>query len=211
MQPAFFRSTTVSPIAYPKRLGGSYEALVLDRTWLIAGSHYRPYGYCETDAGYSRSQVNWAHVDGVSLQNDCLARDSLRVQNTAKLVGHARLSKAGWKHRLGLSKFTSPTRDPCQSTGRTAIVIRTLSGYDYKQEDMINLRSLIMETALRSGGQYAVFFLVYIKDKARQIFHSVAIYETGLRDALPPELQSVAVLFDVSLLESWYRKVPEHS
>ncbi|KAM4055307.1 biotin synthase-like protein [Hirsutella rhossiliensis] len=77
---------------------------------------------------------------------------------------------------------TSPSR-------RTATVIRGFSSFAFKPEDLWNLRSLIVETALHSGGEYAVFLLVHIQDPAANVFDSEKSDQ---------------------LLESWYDAVNEH-
>src|SRR5436305_2146492 len=142
--------------AYPKPLGGSYEALLLNKSWLTADSRYGPYGYGDEDAAdYSRSRVEWDSVNWGSLQDDCLARNDFRFRNPSNITTHPKLSMPGWMRRLRLARMASPVRDSRQTTGRTAIVIRSWDSYDYKKEDMINLRSLIVETSLSSGAEYA--------------------------------------------------------
>ena len=76
---------------------------------------------------------------------------------------------------------------------------------------MINIRSLIAEAALSSGGEYAVYLLVHIKDTSKMIFENRTNYEAALEDAVPREFRNIAVLFDESLLRAWYPKVGEYS
>jgi hypothetical protein len=198
--------------AYPQPLGGSYEALLLNKSWLTADSRYGPYGYGDEDAaGYSRSRVEWESVNWASLQDTCLARNEFRFRNPSNITTHPKLSMPGLMRRRRLAKMVRPVRDSRQTTGRTAIVIRSWDSYDYKKDDMINLRSLIVETSLSSGAEYAVFLLVHIKDKSKGIFSSDANYQAALNDTVPPELRGIAVLFDELLLESWYSKVGDHS
>jgi hypothetical protein len=122
------------------------------------------------------------------------------------MAKHTTLSMPGILPRL-----RSAIRGPHKSTGRTAIVIRSWGDYRYTKEDMTNLRSLVVETALSSGGDYAVFLLVHIKDRSKAIFQSTANYQAALNSAVPLELRDIAILFDESLLEAWYPKVGEHS
>ena len=69
------------------------------------------------------------------------------------------------------------------------------------------------EAGLGSNADYAVFLLVDVKDKnsTRRIFHDAQSYENALRDLVPEELRSIAVLFDQDLLKSWYPRIFEHS
>ena len=188
---------------YPEPLGGSYEALSLNKTWMTADDRYGPYGYRD-DAmdNQTRSHVDWDLVDWGALQDDCLSRNN-------RPIHHPRMSMPSLLERLNLGSLASARRQ--QQTGKSAIVVRTWETYKYKKEDMLFLRSLIVESCLSSGGKYSVFLLVDIKDRSRRIFSSTANYEAAIRDIVPPELQSIAVLFDESLLEQWYPKVKEHS
>ncbi|RYZ83667.1 MAG: FAD-dependent oxidoreductase, partial [Proteobacteria bacterium] len=49
-----------------------------------------------------------------------------------------------------------------------------------------------------------------VKDQEAGIFTDPEAYDRILREAVPPELQDIAVLFDDSLLDSWYPDVVEH-
>lgn len=197
--------------AYPEPIGGSYDALGLDRTWMTAEGRYGAYGYESDVTNNSRSLVDWETVDWALLQDNCLTRNKHRFRTATNVTAHPHMSLPSWKQRLGLESLTSPVRESRQLTGRTAIVIRTWSTYDYKAEDLVNLRSLIVETTLSSEGKYAVFLLVDFKDTTRSIFASTESYAAALDVAVPAELRSIAVLFDESLLKAWYPKVEEHS
>ena len=196
--------------AYPNPLGGSYKTLGLDQTWMTADGRYGPYGFGDEDpAKYSRSRVDWDSVQWASLQDDCLAKNRLRFGQTKTFAKSQALHMPTKLQRLKSS--IASIRGRRRSTGRTAIVVRTWGNYDYKKDDMINLRSLVVEAALSSGGQYAVFLLVHIKDRSKNIFKNAAAYEAALNTAVPPEFRDIAVLFDESLLEAWYPEVGEHS
>lgn len=196
--------------AYPSPLGGSYEALGLDQTWMTADGRYGPYGFGDEDPGkYSRSRVDWDSIKWASLQDDCLARNRFRFGQASALAEHKALPMPTILHRL--KSIIGSIRGHRQSTGRTAIVVRTWDSYNYQKNDMINLRSLVVEAALSSGGEYAVFLLVDIKDRSKDIFKNAAAYELALNAAVPPEFRDMAVLFDESLLEAWYPKIEDHS
>ena len=177
---------------------------------MTADGRYGPYGYGEEGTlNYSRSRVEWDSVNWASLQDACLARNRFRFRKTSKIIKLKTLPMPG---KLQYLKSTiSSIRGPRKSTGRTAIVIRTWGNYDYKKNDMINLRSLVVETALSSGGEYAVFLLVHIKDRSKAIFNNTATYRAALETTVPLEFRFMAVLFDESLLDEWYPKVGEHS
>ncbi len=50
--------------------------------------------------------------------------------------------------------------------------MRAWAGYRYTPEDMYNLRSLIVEAGLRTGGEYAVVLLVNVRGEESNIFAS---------------------------------------
>ena len=89
--------------------------------------------------------------------------------------------------------------------------MRSYSGYKYEEEDLINIRSMIVEAALSSGGAYAVFLLIDMKDHFPGIFKNSTDYAAALNATIPPELRSIAVLWDDSLLRDWYPLVKEYS
>jgi hypothetical protein len=69
---------------------------------------------------------------------------------------------------------------------------------------------MISEAALTTGGEYAVYLLVDIKNKSQNIHKDPAAYAAMLEYCVPEELRSIAILFDETLLESWYPGVVDH-
>ncbi|KEQ91109.1 hypothetical protein AUEXF2481DRAFT_48449 [Aureobasidium subglaciale EXF-2481] len=211
IHPTHYRNLT-----YPPPLSGSYEALDLDTSWLTAAERYGPYGLGEEEESYTRSRVDWSNVNWADLQNACVESNRERLPS-AYTFNHGRprftYRDRSWKEKWLPSSLTTPTIDSRPATDlyhRSAIVIRVWSTYKYTPEDMWNLRSLVAETTLATGGEYAVFLLVDVKDKEAGIHKSAEVYDRVLCEAVPPELQDIAVLFDDSLLESWYPDVVEH-
>ncbi|EGO55223.1 hypothetical protein NEUTE1DRAFT_123696 [Neurospora tetrasperma FGSC 2508] len=197
-------------VAYPQPFWGSYATIGLDQTWMTIDGRYGPYGYGEEDKSYNRSKVDWNKINWGKLQNECFERNRHRFptsaipfDNTLQMV------------RLG---YRNVTRIPetrqwheFKNTRRTAIVVRAWRGYDWKAEDMQNLRSLIVEASLRTGGEYQVVLLVDMKDYQPYIFASDENYEKALSElGIPAEFREIAVLWDDRLLESWYPDIAEH-
>lgn len=209
-------STQFENLTYPPPLSGSYEALNLDKSWLTAAERYGPYGLGEDEESYTRKRVDWSTIDWAELQNNCSQVNHQRIPNAYFFDnGRPRFTyrERSWQEKWLPSLFTTPNINPrpaTQTFHRSAIVVRVWSTYNYHPEDMWNLRSLIAETALATGGEYAVFLLVDVKDKEAGIHTDSEAYNRILREAVPPEFQDIAVLFDDSLLESWYPDVGEH-
>lgn len=197
-------------VPYPTPFTGSHDALGLDLTWMTAEGRYAAYGYGEDQESYNRSKVDWDKVDWGKLQNECFARNQARFPPAAKPFDNPLETI-----RFG---FRNDTRIPevrhwheFKQTQRTALVIRGWKGYDYSPESMYYLRSLITEAALRSGGEYQVILLVDMRESEENIFASPEAYALGLeRAGVPPELRSIAVLWDEQLLRSWYPDIGEY-
>lgn len=75
------------------------------------------------------------------------------------------------------------------------------------------MRSVVAEAALGSGGKYAVFLLVDVKDplKRAKMYEGQQQYEEVIADCVPREFHNMTVLFDEKLLEDWYTLVPDHN
>ncbi|KAJ5196597.1 Protein of unknown function DUF3405 [Penicillium cf. viridicatum] len=75
-----------------------------------------------------------------------------------------------------------------------------------------NVRSLVMELSLHSGGEYEVFLLVHVKDESVPIYTDDADVMKEIKaQFIPREFRDMAVLFNEKTLESWYPRVEEHS
>lgn len=187
---------------------GSHEDLGLQKSWMTADGRYGPYGYGEDDLEtYNRSKVNWEEVDWSQLQNDCLDLNAHRFPLYPTPV----TSVQRFQFRNESMVPEVRTWDEFTPTRRTAIVVRAYDGYKYTPEDMYNLRSLIVEAGLRTGGEYSVFLLVNIRDVDANVFASDESYRAALEKAgVPKELHGISVLWDEHLLRSWYPKIEEY-
>lgn len=111
-----------------------------------------------------------------------------------------------------------PPTDPLRVLPRTAVVIRTWWDRQYSVEDIIYLRSMIVELSLLSGGEYTVHFLVHVRDDNVPIWADKKIYDRVLQNSLPEEFQGMGVLWSErqmgliygGLQESFFRDLPVH-
>ena len=111
-----------------------------------------------------------------------------------------------------------PPKKALKLLPRTAIVIRTWWDRQYSTEDIIYLRSMIVELSLLSGGEYTIHFLVHVRDDNVPIWADKKIYERVLENSLPQEFQGMGVLWSerqMSLIygglqESFFRDLPVH-
>ncbi|POR39550.1 Uncharacterized protein TPAR_00246 [Tolypocladium paradoxum] len=196
-------------VSYPTPFLGSQRELGIRKTWMTADGRYGPYGFGQEKDTYSRSRVDWEKVDWGKLQDDCFNRNAERFPTAAQSIRVNGQTRFTWLNQTAIKP--TPAWDAFNGTRRTALVIRSYSNFAYKPEDMWHARSLITETALHSGGEYAVFLLVHVQDRESNILASQANYDAAFEAAnIPPELQSIAVLWDDHMLESWYAAVGEH-
>ena len=101
---------------------------------------------------------------------------------------------------------------------RTAILIRTYTDYKYNQEEIMNIRSLISELALLSGGEYTVHFLIHVKNDKTPIWADKEIYERLLENSLPKEFHGMGTLWSErqmlliygGLHDTMFRGLPVH-
>lgn len=98
-------------------------------------------------------------------------------------------------------------QDLKQYKPRTAILIRTWEGYEYKENDIQAIRALVTETSLLTGGEYQVFLFVNIKQREANIYDDERIYQDLLKRTVPKELRDIAILWTERVLEDWYPHV----
>lgn len=169
---------------------------------------YGPYGFGELSKGYNRSRVEWDKIDWGALQDLCYERNINRFPVDANHTKVSSGKRFSLKNNPG-SMANMPSL--FKKSGRTAIVIRGFSSFDFKAEDFWHLRSLITETALYSGGDYSVFLLMHVQDREKNLFGSEEQYQEAFDSAnIPPEFRSISVLWNDALLESWYDNIEDH-
>ena len=201
--------------AYATPWAGNFEETGLDLTMMSVDQRYGPYGFGEDDDNYSRKKVEWDNVDWGLLQNECFNRNQQRFPAAAVPFDDTRVTKPRFSFRHFAKIPEIRHWHEFEPSRRTAIVVRTWRGYDYRPEDMYYLRSLVAETALKGGAEYQVILLVDMKDAEGgyegNIFASEEAYKKGMADAgVPREFQSMTLLWDTRLLQSWYPEIEEH-
>ncbi|KAL2140000.1 hypothetical protein VTI28DRAFT_4394 [Corynascus sepedonium] len=202
------RESVVENLPYPRPFVGSHASLGLSETWMTAADRYGPYGWGEDRPAYSKKKAPWDKTDWAALQNQCLMQNAHRFNNATTIrSGERRLRMKEPGEEINVPVIQPQAAD---HVPRTAIVFRAWEGYNYTSEDLVNLRAIIAETSLRFGGEYTVFILVDVKNKGRKIFSSEENYLRAVEELVPPEFQGMAVLFDETLLQSWYPLIKTH-
>jgi hypothetical protein len=102
------------------------------------------YGFAEDETNVENwvrpAKVNWNDVDWEKLRKQCAMYNANRFD----------------AHLQGLNNNAPETR--------TAVLIRSYTGKEFSENDIINVRAMISELSLQSGGEYEVVLLTHVKD-----------------------------------------------
>ncbi|PQE19195.1 major facilitator superfamily transporter protein [Rutstroemia sp. NJR-2017a BBW] len=101
---------------------------------------------------------------------------------------------------------TSPIR---KTKSRTAVIIRAYSGKKWNENDKQNIRSLITELSLGSGGEYQVFLFVHIKNRSNLIWEDYSNYYDAIQENVPKEFQDITVLWNDQSVQELYPSIPK--
>ena len=101
-------------------------------------------------------------------------------------------------------------KNTINAKSRTAILLRSYSGKNYTENDKQNIRSLVTELSLRSGGEYQVYLLVQIKDSVTPgDIADATQYREKIQAMVPKEFWNMVVAWDDAMMRKWYPKIPE--
>lgn len=147
-------------------------------------------------------KVDWNNVDWGTLQAQCVDQNMARFEQPQS--GETRARK-----RLQKSAKTEsdpPVVEPRAGGDlqkRTAFLLRAWTGKVYSENDKQNIRSLITELSLMSGGEYEVILLVHVKDDNLPIWED-ATYQAVLEQSVPKEFWNIAELWSMRVVSQAY-------
>ncbi|KAI0540702.1 hypothetical protein GGR58DRAFT_104013 [Xylaria digitata] len=91
---------------------------------------------------------------------------------------------------------------------RTAVVIRCWDEFLWREEDVMNLRSLVTELVLASGGRYDVHLLVQVKnDAVHPIWADSDTYHRRIEEAIPAEFRGMVTLWTETQMLALYQGI----
>ncbi|KAI1501728.1 hypothetical protein F5X99DRAFT_381508 [Biscogniauxia marginata] len=180
-------------------------------------------------------QVDWRTIDWADTQRRCYQANAARYKPLPdrQPVPHgffidetdaaASLNTRDILLDRSLEPSDSPDTDPTQAKNavpppkekvpgsvlpRTALVIRCWDEYLWRPEDVMNVRSLITELALASGGRYDVHLLVQVKnDAAHPIWADSDVYKRRIEESIPAEFRSLVTLWTETQMLSLYQGI----
>jgi hypothetical protein len=204
--------------AFPLPSFGSYDLLGLDKQICYERQgRLGAYGLNKGDTPV-KHKMDWANVEWGNLQRQCLSQNRNRFNFTAKgynyiefdLVRDSEPLLNNTKLSVPRANHTVQGRDvQAKPKARTALLLRAYSGKKYTENDKMNIRSLITELALKSGGEYEVFLLVQIKDDDVPIWSDDAEYDKAVQKAVPQEFWDITVLWNDAMIRAWYPALDE--
>ncbi|KAH8197873.1 hypothetical protein TruAng_007972 [Truncatella angustata] len=169
-------------------------------------------------------QVDWRNMDWADAQRRCYRSNANRYEalpdrtptprgffvddktTNATLVARDMLSEAIAAEDVTTTKAGS--KEVTTKSPRTAVVIRCWDEYFFQEEDLMNLRSLITELSLASGGRYDIHLLVQVRnDAAHPIWADHAIYEQRIRDVIPREFQGLVTFWTETQMLALYQGI----
>lgn len=180
--------------------------------------------------GFPLKKVDWRGVDWGALQRDCEAanRDRFVAPVLSTLDEHLRPqpeersqdsgrtkqpeAQSQDSGRTEKAKADSQDAQGRKKKHRTAVLVRTWTGYKYTADSIANLRSLVSELALLSGGEFHVHILVHVKDAGPEVLASPEARRAALKSSgLPAEFWGLAELWTESLMRTVYAAIPDPS
>lgn len=193
---------------------GSYQATGLDgNVCSNRFSRLGAYGY-GSDTTHPTSGVNWNETNWGSLQSQCFERNVGRYSPSETNSRPIRLTLPVHPRVAARTlPRDQPTSSPHSSRykPRSAVILRAWHDMEWTENLKQNVRSLITELSLHSGGEYQVFVLVHVKDESIPIYtdDDEVMKEIKAR-FIPHEFRDMVVLFNENTLKSWYPRVEEH-
>ncbi|KAK2069491.1 hypothetical protein P8C59_004070 [Phyllachora maydis] len=217
------------PDGFPQHIMGSYELLSLPEDICFERhGRYGPYGFGYSqrtgglgigehgdaegaDAVWSAvKKVDWTDVDWADTQRRCYEANAARYKPMETRVAPPR----GWyvggpPEPQAAKKLDKTTVEGEQSEGampRTAVVVRCWDEYGWDEEAIMNMRSLISELSLASGGRYDVHLLVQVRNDAKNpVWADDEVYRTLIREKIPREFQGLVTLWTETQMLSLYQ------
>jgi len=222
------------PNGFPDNILGSYELLSLPEDICFDRfGRYGPYGYgysvrtgglglgehgdregAEAVWGSSK-QVDWRTVDWAAAQRQCYKANSERYKplEVRAAPPHGFYIGDGLEGPKLAARDTANKTEPAGEKqrgdlARTAVVLRCWDEFVWKEEDIVNLRALISELSLASGGRYDIHLLVQVRNDARNpIWADDDAYRRRINETVPEEFRGIATLWSETQMLAVYQGV----
>ncbi|KAK3300265.1 uncharacterized protein B0H64DRAFT_11013 [Chaetomium fimeti] len=178
----------------------------------------------------STKQIDWRNIDWAAVQRQCYKANAERYKPLAVRDAPPR----GFFIGEGLETSQLATRDSAEQgeqteqtekteqvdqpepasekaqgdVARTAVVLRCWDEFNWREEDIVNLRALISELSLSSGGRYDVHLLVQVRNDGRNpVWADEDVYRSRINETIPAEFRGIATLWSETQMLAVYQGV----
>lgn len=134
-------------------------------------------------------RIDWRTVNWSEAQQRCLRRNQERFRQTAAAQDNSPPSN---------------TSGAVQLVPRSAVVLRTWTGFEYTPHVVMNLRALINELSLGSGAEYDVHLLVHVKGGTAPFWKSKRLYDRIVSESVPAEFRDLVTLWSETQMKMVY-------
>lgn len=170
-------------------------------------------------------KVDWRSVDWAAAQRRCYEANAERYKPLVPreypprgfyiadgLEGSrlaARDSAQGASQNAKTTALNSTDKaKPTVGMPRTAVVLRCWDEFVWREEDILNLRALISELSLASGGRYDVHLLVQVRNDARNpVWADDDAYRSRINETIPEEFRGIATLWSETQMLAVYQGI----
>ncbi|KAF4984180.1 hypothetical protein FZEAL_578 [Fusarium zealandicum] len=126
-----------------------------------------------------------------------------KVDKTNTKVDKIKAEKPGSK-----APSETKTHETEIKKSRTAVVVRCWDEYTWREDDIANIRSLISELAVQSGGRYDIHLLVQVKNEAAHpVWADQETYQSRIEEAIPEEFRGLVTLWSETQMLALYQGV----
>lgn len=200
------------PQYLPQPMYGSYSELgIREDVCFDRFGRYGPYGYSYDENMREHGLRTMKYKKDDDLKH-------IVGQNSEKVGAEKVFDQAGYTNWTGINwgtaqrrcfdknkaRFEESTTGDKERLQRHAYVLRTWTDYKWNQHQILAVRAMITELALKSGGEYDVHLLVHVKDDSIPIWADKATYDATLQEAVPREFWNISTLWSVQQMMMYY-------
>jgi len=202
---------------------GSYEAAGLDgdvsfdrvgRFQAYGLDQFESFDTFDAEELKKSTDIDWDNVKWGDLQDDCVQANRMRYKPVKERPDNSiQYSNIRHSHDKALKNGASSSFEPGKvtKTKRTAILIRVWTGATWTADVVMNIRAMIAEASLASGGKYQVFILLHVKDEAIPLFVGEDQPQATIKKHVPPEFHSITEVWNHAQMRSLYSNMAEHA
>ncbi|KAG9232049.1 hypothetical protein BJ875DRAFT_96918 [Amylocarpus encephaloides] len=223
------------PSGFPDAVIGSYELLGFPedicferfgRLGAYGHGYSQKYGgtgtgqHGDMEGASAESEVDYRDVNWAEAQKRCHEANAERFKakraiiepsTTYSILDEGKSAHGSQRKREEAStsdQILSNTTVPSKKLPRTAVVIRSYDDFEYREEDVLQLRAMISELSLGSGGEYDVHLLVQVKDEGKHaIWADHESYEEHLNASVPEEFRGITTLWTTTQMLMLYQGI----